>query len=161
MNRSTLPYRKNCEGYLISNNKILARDSDQGYLIFPGGGIDNNETPEEALQREALEETGAIVETNLIKLGVIRYDWSAQWAKTAKQKERYKEYRGEEMHFFVGKVKRLVAPSSREDGWLGERLMPIERAIALINASRPFRSDVQEYREMQLKCLTQIQKDIE
>ena len=58
-NRNYLPYRKNCEGYLLYKNKfILAQKSPHGYTIFPGGGINKNETQEEALRRETKEETG-------------------------------------------------------------------------------------------------------
>lgn len=59
MDRSKLPYRKNCEGYLIcKDGKVVVRDTGKGYLEFPGGGVDENEKPEEALKREAFAEAG-------------------------------------------------------------------------------------------------------
>ncbi len=54
MNRNNLPFRKNCEGYFIKENKILAKDSGKGYLIFPGGGIEENESPEEAIIKKSM-----------------------------------------------------------------------------------------------------------
>jgi hypothetical protein len=60
--RSKLPLRQNCEGYFTdSKGNILAQASEHGYIIFPGGGVEANESPEAALVREALEETGATV----------------------------------------------------------------------------------------------------
>jgi 8-oxo-dGTP pyrophosphatase MutT (NUDIX family) len=46
---------------IIQGDKIaLLERNRQGkhYFVFPGGGIDPDETPEEAAVREALEETG-------------------------------------------------------------------------------------------------------
>ena len=34
------------------------------YYVFPGGGIENEETPEEAAKREAYEELGVVVKIN-------------------------------------------------------------------------------------------------
>jgi 8-oxo-dGTP pyrophosphatase MutT (NUDIX family) len=54
MDRSKLPYRKNCEGYfLYKGSYVIANDTGKGYLEFPGGGVDENEEPETALLREA------------------------------------------------------------------------------------------------------------
>jgi len=52
MDRSKLPYRKNCEGYLVcKDGKVVVRDTGKGYLEFPGGGVDENEKSEETLKR--------------------------------------------------------------------------------------------------------------
>ncbi len=37
---------------------LLVKRRDVPIWVLPGGGIDNNETPEQAAKREALEETG-------------------------------------------------------------------------------------------------------
>ena len=85
-NRNRLPFRINCEGYFIDNDRnILAKNSSEGFLVFPGGGVDNNEKIEDAIFRETLEETGAIA-VNLEKIGELKFIWGENWAKTEKQK---------------------------------------------------------------------------
>ena len=157
MDRANLPYRKNCEGYFIYEDKIIVK-KQKGYLEFPGGGVDENENPEKALLREAYEEAGVIIEGKLKKIGILHFIWDKEWAKTEKQKQRYNHFKGEEMHFFTGKVKELAIPKgdSYEDGWKGERTMPIAQAISLIESSKPFSKDIKEYREFQLKALRKL-----
>ncbi|WP_413382049.1 NUDIX hydrolase [Alkalihalobacillus sp. 1P02AB] len=47
-----------------SNAVVLIKRMREGqvYYVFPGGGIENGETPEEAAKREAYEELGIEVE---------------------------------------------------------------------------------------------------
>lgn len=53
---------------VIIENKMVAlirRERDGTvYYVFPGGGIENNEKPEDTARREALEELGVIVRVN-------------------------------------------------------------------------------------------------
>ena len=49
-----------------SNRVLLARHADTKRWVAPGGSIEPNETPVEAVIREALEETGLIVEPTKI-----------------------------------------------------------------------------------------------
>jgi len=156
MDRYKLPYRKNCEAYLIcKDGKIVTRDTGNGYLEFPGGGVDENEKPEEALKREAFEEAGVILEGELKKIKVLYFLWGKDWAKTEKQKQRYKQFKGEEMHFFTGKVKDLVVPKGdpKEIGWIGERTMRIDEAIKKINSFKPFPQEMKEYYNFQIQTL--------
>ena len=161
--RDSLPFRQNCEGYFVDDKgQILAQDSGQKHIIFPGGGIDENENSEQGLLREAFEETGVIIDGKLKKFGVIHIVWGDNWAKTEKQKKRYAKYRGDEMHFFVGKIKRLEKPRgdpenpNEDDVWKGERLMPIKKVIKIIEKCKPFPKYNEEYYNLQLKFLREL-----
>jgi len=163
MDRDKLPLRKNCEGYFVDDNgMILAKDSGYGHIIFPGGGIDDNESPREGLLREAFEETGVIIGGNLKEVGVLRIIWGKDWAKTEKQKRRYNKYRGDEMHFFFGKIKKLEQPKgdpenpNDDDIWKGERLMSVKEVIKMIEKNKPFPKDNKEYYNFQLKFLKSL-----
>ena len=52
-------------GFIIRNNQVAlikkARGGYTGLLDIPGGGIEHNETPVEALKRELMEEAGVTV----------------------------------------------------------------------------------------------------
>lgn len=159
IDRSKLPFRKNCEGYFVDKGRnVLARDTGNGFVEFPGGGIDDNENVENAILREAFEETGVIIK-NLRKLGELKFIWGPNWAKTEKQKKRYLNYQGEDMHFFFGEIEKFIEPEEKqEDFWHGEKLVSISRAIEIIDSKRPFDDDVREYRELQLKFLRELQK---
>jgi len=76
-----LIWRPSIYGVLLREGKILLSRQWGGY-DFPGGGVDINETLEEALQREFFEETGLRVElevpifcgTSFYKPGQERYE---------------------------------------------------------------------------------------
>lgn len=160
MTRSHLPFRKNCEGYFLSNcGRALVRDTGKGYLVFPGGGVDEDEDIKVAVQRETFEETGARVD-NIKKVAVVRFIWDENWAKNDKQKKRYEEFQGEEMHLFVGKIQGFEeVDNPEEDYWQGEKLMEIDDAIELIKNEHPFRESMKEYRECQIKFLKELREE--
>ena len=151
--RSRLPFRKNCEGYFFDNSgNVLAREMEN-FLALPGGGVDENEDIEKALIREALEEAGAIVK-NLKKVAELKFVYGPNWAKTEKQRKRYKIFKGEDMHFFCEDIEKFEEPYEKEeDFWNGKKLMPITKAIRIIESKKPFDKYVKEYREIQLKYL--------
>lgn len=151
--RNHLPFRKNTEGYFIDkNNNILAQVSKAGYLLFPGGGVEEQETPEQGLIRETFEETGAVVEEPLKVLGKLKIIWDKHWAKTEKQKKRYEQYQGDEMYFFFGRIKEFKQQEDHEDTWQGEKLMPVQKAIGMLEKIK----DKSEYRKRQLQYLKEI-----
>ncbi len=158
LDRSNLPFRKNCEGYFLDKRgNVLAKNSSKGFLAFPGGGVDENEEIEKAILRETFEETGAIIK-NLRKIGELKFIWGENWAKTDKQKKRYEKYKGEDMYFFFGEIESFSENENKqEDFWDGEKTIPIKKAIEIIESGKPFDEEIKEYREKQLKFLKEIQ----
>ncbi|MFT4313298.1 MAG: NUDIX domain-containing protein, partial [Candidatus Woesearchaeota archaeon] len=117
--RENLPLRRNCEGFFFTQtNHIVAQKTPYG-IIFPGGGIDDCELPQEGMTRETHEETGIFV--NKLELICTKtFVWDESWAKTQKQKQRYSRYKGDTMYFFTGKVSsNSVDNMSNEDAWKG------------------------------------------
>ena len=159
IDRSNLPFRKNCEGYFLDGKgNILAKNAGKGFLVFPGGGIDYGEDVEKAILRETFEETGAIIK-NLKKVGELKFICAPNWANSEKQRKRYQQYKGEDMHFFVGEITEFSEPEEREeDFWDGKKLISIKRAIEIIESGRPFDEEIKEYREIQLKFLREMSK---
>src|SRR3989344_6827959 len=159
MERKNLPFRINCEGYFLdSNGNIIAKESN-GIILFPGGGVNENEEIVHAMIRETKEETGAII-TDIRKVGTTKIIWGPNWAKTEKQKSRFTAFQGDEMHFFIGNIERVEEPEIKEeDFWDGNKLMNISEVIKKIEIKAPFDEDIRGYREAQLKFLKEIVKD--
>ncbi len=61
----TEPYKReyiSCRAVIIEDGKILlSHETNTGYYMSPGGGLEEKETLEECVEREVLEETGYIV----------------------------------------------------------------------------------------------------
>ncbi len=67
-------------GFIIKNDEVAlikkARGGYTGLLDMPGGGIEHNETPVEALKRELMEEAGVtVVKQELITATSRTFDW--------------------------------------------------------------------------------------
>jgi hypothetical protein len=156
--RFKLPFRLNCEGYFVNDNfEILAKMTEHGYFVFPGGGVRQNESVEIAMRRETLEETGASV-LLLQEVGNMKLVWDKLWAQTDKQRERYKKFQGEDMHFFIGKIGKIDRLlRAHDDSWMGEILVPIDVVIANIRNQLRYDSGMKKYRELQLQFLQRIQ----
>lgn len=158
LNRTKLPFRLNCEGYFTDRKgNILAKKSEQGFIIFPGGGINKGESANSAVVRETFEETGAIIELPIKKLGVVHFIWDKDWIRTEKQKRRFEKFKGEEIHFFFGIIKEFKENEEQhKDFWEGEKLMSISKAIQIIEDAKPFSENIKVYRKAQLQFLHQI-----
>jgi 8-oxo-dGTP pyrophosphatase MutT (NUDIX family) len=158
IDRKKLPYRKNCEGYFVRDGKVVALDTGLGYIEFPGGGVDEGEEPNEALIREAYEEAGVIINGELEKIEQFNFVWGKNWVKNDKQRKRYEEFQGEEMHFYKGKIKELVEAKGDgvEEGWKGEVLMDIDDAIEAIKNEKVVDEEALGYQKFQLKILESL-----
>src|SRR5574339_860739 len=65
---------------LIENDKVALIERHRAgldYFVFPGGGVDEGETPEQGAVREAMEELGVEVAIRR-KLAVIHFDQSTK-----------------------------------------------------------------------------------
>jgi 8-oxo-dGTP diphosphatase len=65
---------------LIEDDKVALIERHRGgldYFVFPGGGVDEGETPEQAAIRETMEELGLVVVIKQ-KLAVIHFEQSTQ-----------------------------------------------------------------------------------
>ena len=131
--RRNLPFRKNCEGYFLDQKgNVLAQETKDGIIVFPGGGIEPDETPEQAMMREAEEETGLVLSGHLHKLGTLLFIW--------------------------GKIKEIkpTHPTAHEDAWTGEKLIPLKHAITKIKRRLPLEEELQDYRRAQLNYLLHL-----
>lgn len=65
---------------LIENGKVALIERHRAgldYYVFPGGGVDEGETPEQAAVREAFEELGVEVVVRQ-KTAIVHFDYSTQ-----------------------------------------------------------------------------------
>ncbi len=74
-------YRRGSRGIIINEkNQILVVYSPKlDVYVLPGGGIEENETEEEACIREVLEETGLKTKVNKVGAKVIEYFIDSTW----------------------------------------------------------------------------------
>ena len=80
MNTENTNWQQSVTGVLISDNKVLLARHTYGagknLLIVPGGYLNYNETPQEAVVREYKEETGITVEPkDIIAIRLNFKDW--------------------------------------------------------------------------------------
>lgn len=64
-------YRVAIRAIILKDDKILMVKSNTGDYKFPGGGVENGESPEETLRREVTEETGYILDEVKDEMGII------------------------------------------------------------------------------------------
>jgi len=162
MSRKNLPYRETSDCFLLYKGKLVARvvtnsKTNNSYLNLPGGGIDPGEKPITGAKRECIEEVGAKLKS-LKLVSTVSWDWFPEWADTPKRKERYKQFRGEEIHLFIGEVDTFIKPTSNEgDAWTGKKLMSLSNAIKVMNKSmNNDHENMKPYRIAQLTILNMM-----
>ncbi|MBU2504002.1 MAG: NUDIX domain-containing protein [Nanoarchaeota archaeon] len=94
-----LPYRKNVVGVIILKDKfLLVKKPDNNFWWFVQGGINDNESADEALTREIKEELNLIDFKIARKLkATFQYDWPEDYQKL-------KGFKGQEQTFFLIKL---------------------------------------------------------
>ena len=140
--RDRLPFRQIARCFLkTKDGKILAQKTDAStgtFVTFPGGGVDDGENVMAAAERELLEETGAVLDGKLTHFVFVKWIWYKEMGDTPKRRERYAQFRGEEIHLFVGKVKSVGRATSTEgDAWKGVKTMSIKKAMEIVAAQNP------------------------
>lgn len=116
---------------IVRNGKILlVNETKSGWRLLPGGGIEENESPEECCVREAEEETGYIVSPALEFLNLYEY---------------YEEYRYIS-HYFVCEVTgvgKINLTESEKKRGLEPQWIPLNDAMNIFSRHREY-SDVDE-----------------
>ena len=119
--------RQGARGIVIRDDGKIAlfyKSNKQQYKL-PGGGIENDESPEIAFRREVLEETGCIVEI-VKKLGI---------TEEYKTKDNFKQT----SHVFVSKVikdtKKLDITDNEKDDGAKLAWVEAKKALELIKSS--------------------------
>ena len=111
-------------------NILLSHEKVSGWWLIPGGGMEEGESPEECLIREAEEETGLIVRPLEQFLTLHEY---------------YEEYRYTS-HYFIcevtGEGKMCLTDAEKRRG-AGPEWLPLEEALALFSKHESF-ADVSE-----------------
>lgn len=164
--RTKLPYRETSDCFLLFKDKLVARVSINSktkaqYISFPGGGIDENEKLIAGATRECMEEVGAKLKKNSLKLiHIVCWDWFEEWADTPKRKERYKQFRGEKVHLLIREVDKFVKPMSDEgDEWIGKKTISLSKAIKVMNDTMCYEhANILPYKTAQLTILNMMKK---
>lgn len=72
MNGENTCYKQSVTALVLRDNKVLLARHTYGagkdFLIVPGGYLNLDETPEQAVKREFLEETGVVIEPKILSL---------------------------------------------------------------------------------------------
>jgi 8-oxo-dGTP diphosphatase len=126
-------------GLMFNSNKdkIAIIQTSDGKYFLPGGGIENNETHEECLKREALEEMGMEFEMGLFIGCARRYFYSTN---------EYKYYLSEGYFYLCDKGKQLGKPTEEDHflHWMEpvqaiKSLFHEHQSWAVNEAIKPFR----------------------
>jgi 8-oxo-dGTP pyrophosphatase MutT (NUDIX family) len=142
-------YRKQVRIIIVKNDMILLgekyKNSKFNNYSFPGGGVDEGDTPEETVIKECLEEVGIEVDS-VLSLGItMRYEHLTN-------PERAKIYRGGEDTWYICKFKNF---DSKLLGSQGDSFVysweTVDKAIELIHQAPKF-----QFNKVHLSVLNSI-----
>jgi len=122
-NKDKLPYRLGVYAFVLNQNKdsiLMVLKKNSGVWDCPGGGIDEGETPEEAVKRELLEELSTDRFEVLHKSShIYSYDWPLkEIEKNIKKSGKF--MRGQEQRFVILSFTGAESDISLQDEELAE-----------------------------------------
>lgn len=138
-----------CRGIVIKNFRMLiSHEVNTDYYLFPGGGLEENETLEECCVREVCEETGYIVKTNCHFLTMNEY---------------YEEYKYVSHYFIcdiIGKSEQNLTASEMKRGLFPEWVDP-DTMLEIYSKYNDFATTNEEKRRAYLREYTALTNYLE
>lgn len=136
--------REGSRGIVVRDGMILlSHEWNSGWWLVPGGGLEENETPERCCVREIEEETGVIVRPKKLFLTLYEY---------------YEEYRYIDYYFvceITGQGKTRLTEAERKRGLMPEWL-PLEEALAIFARHQEYAAESEEKRGAYLREYTAL-----
>lgn len=129
--RTHLPFREKTELFLMTKEGNILAEDHGTYIMFPGWGIDANESDIiSSATRELEEETHMTVDGLLIPQSTVSWKWFPEWANNQKRKERYGQFQWERVHLFCGSARKLEKSQLfSEDTWKNMTGIPPEECL--------------------------------
>jgi len=119
--------RQRSETFIFKENKVLANLANGSYVTFPGGGIDDGETPIDAAKRECQEEAAR----RLINLTPAHPPTVQIWPDDFAASNRWaKDYQGGYSYWFTGSSSEEPDVAKHKDYEAGFKWHPIKDVIA-------------------------------
>ncbi len=142
------PYRECVRVIIFHKDKILLgkKTLDDGLVtrIFPGGGIEDDDTQEETVKKECLEEVGILVK------GITYLNLETKFDFVYDNPERAKKFRGGQDYWYAARFDKMDKSLFDVEGdKLPANWMSVEEAVELIKNE----GGKEEYIDIKLKAL--------
>ena len=122
---------------LIINNNHIILGNESGIFQFPGGHLEENETFEECLKREVMEETGIEIENEEIERPFMKVTYlNKDWPEVGKNRKA-------EIYYYIIKtnkepdLSRVKYTEHEKQGNFKVEQIPLNSAIDIIRDSIP------------------------
>ncbi|MCR5121292.1 MAG: NUDIX domain-containing protein [Ruminococcus sp.] len=140
--------RSGSRAVVINNGKmLLSHETGSGWWLIPGGGLEENESPEECCVREVEEETGYIVSPVLKFLKIYEF---------------YEEYRYIS-HYYVCEVTghgQMALTEAEKKRGLEPQWLPLNEAIDIFSCHQKYADISEEKRGSYLREYTALSEYI-